>query len=88
VNKTRIAHLQTQATLAPVLEDEKHQLDARRMQVILENEEAFRRAERRPTRFFLRIVLTTSSASPSNTAKEGERSGSDSVRNPRSFCST
>jgi two-component system NtrC family sensor kinase len=56
VNKIRIPIFEE--TLAPILEDEKQQLEARRMEVIIENEEAFRRLEEEADPVLLRIVFS------------------------------
>jgi signal transduction histidine kinase len=57
--------------LAPVLEDEKQQLEARRMQVILENEEAFRRVENEADPVLLRIVFNNLIGNALKYGKEG-----------------
>lgn len=57
--------------LAPVLEDEKQQLEARRMRVILENEEAFRRAEAEADPLLLRIVFSNLIGNAVKYGKEG-----------------
>jgi signal transduction histidine kinase len=44
--------------LQPILEDEKQQLDARQMQVIIENEEIFRNLEVEADPILLRIVFS------------------------------
>ncbi len=57
--------------LAPVLDDEKQQLEARRMQVILENEESFRRAEAEADPVLLRIVFSNLIGNAVKYGKEG-----------------
>jgi len=57
--------------LAPVLEDERQQLEARRMQVILENEEAFRRVEDEADPVLLRIVFNNLIGNAVKYGKEG-----------------
>jgi signal transduction histidine kinase len=56
INKTRVSVFRE--ALAPVLEDEKKQLDMRKMEVILENEEVFRKAEAVADPVLLRIVFS------------------------------
>jgi two-component system NtrC family sensor kinase len=56
VNKARIPIFEE--GLAPVLEDERQQLEARRMKVVLENEEAFRRVKEEADPVLLRIVFS------------------------------
>ncbi|KPK92284.1 MAG: hypothetical protein AMJ94_05360 [Deltaproteobacteria bacterium SM23_61] len=57
--------------LTPVLEDEKQQLEARRMEVILENEESFRRAEAEADPVLLRIVFSNLIGNAVKYGKEG-----------------
>src|SRR4030042_6383338 len=56
VNKIRIPIFAE--TLALILEDEKQQFDARRMEVVIENEEAFRQVEEEADPVLLRIVFS------------------------------
>jgi len=56
INKTRVSVFRE--ALAPVLEDEKKQLDMRKMEVVLENEEVFRKAEAVADPVLLRIVFS------------------------------
>jgi len=56
VNKTVIPIFAE--TLNPILEDEKQQLEARRMQVVIENEEPFRKVEEEADAVLLRIVFS------------------------------
>jgi two-component system NtrC family sensor kinase len=56
VNKT--SFLVFKEALAPILEDEKQQIEARRMVVLIENEEAFRAAEVFADPVLLRIVFS------------------------------
>jgi two-component system NtrC family sensor kinase len=56
VNKVRIPVFAE--ALQPILEDEKQQLDARQMQVIIENEEIFRNLEVEADPILLRIVFS------------------------------
>jgi two-component system NtrC family sensor kinase len=69
VNKARIPIFAE--ALAPVLEDEKQQLDARRMQVVLENEEAFRKVEEEADPVLLRIVFSNLVGNAIKYGKEG-----------------
>jgi two-component system, NtrC family, sensor kinase len=69
VNKARIPIFSE--TLAPVLDDERQQLDARRMQVVLENEEAFRRVEEEADPVLLRIVFSNLIGNAVKYGKEG-----------------
>jgi two-component system NtrC family sensor kinase len=56
VNKARIPVFEE--GLAPVLEDERQQLEARRMKIVLENEEAFRQVKGEADPVLLRIVFS------------------------------
>lgn len=69
VNKARTPIFRE--TLAPVLDDERQQLDARRMQVVLENEEAFRRVEEEADPLLLRIVFDNLIGNAIKYGKEG-----------------
>ncbi len=69
VNKVRTSIFDE--ALAPVLEDEKQQLDARRMRVVLENEEAFRRVEEEADPVLLRIVFDNLIGNAIKYGKEG-----------------
>ena len=69
VNKVRTSIFDE--ALGPVLEDEKQQLDARRMRVVLENEEAFRRVEEEADPVLLRIVFDNLIGNAIKYGKEG-----------------
>ncbi|MBM4333159.1 MAG: HAMP domain-containing protein [Deltaproteobacteria bacterium] len=56
VNKVRMPIFAE--ALSPILEDEKQQLEARKMEVVIDNEEAFRRAEGEADPVLLRIVFS------------------------------
>lgn len=56
VNKVRIPIFAE--ALSPIIEDEKQQLEARKMEVVIENEEAFRKAEEEADPVLLRIVFS------------------------------
>ncbi len=71
INKTRISVFRE--ALAPVLEDEKKQLDMRKMEVVLENEEVFRKAEAVADPVLLRIVFSNLIGNALKYGREGGR---------------
>jgi signal transduction histidine kinase len=71
VNKTRIPVFSE--ALLPILEDEKQQIDARKMEVILENEEAFRKAEAMADPVLLRIVFSNLIGNALKYGREGAK---------------
>ena len=71
INKTRIWVFRE--ALAPVLEDEKKQLDMRKMEVVLENEEAFRKVEAVADPVLLRIVFSNLIGNALKYGREGGR---------------
>ncbi len=71
INKTRVSVFRE--ALAPVLEDEKKQLDMRKMEVILENEEVFRKAEAVADPVLLRIVFSNLIGNALKYGREGGR---------------
>jgi signal transduction histidine kinase len=70
VNKTRIFVFS--GALVPVLEDEKQQIDARKMKVIIEGEEAFQKVDVVADPMLLRIVFSNLIG---NALKYGRESG-------------
>jgi signal transduction histidine kinase len=71
VNKTRIPVFGE--ALAPILEDEKQQLAARKMEVILENEEAFRKVEAVADPVLLRVVFSNLIGNAIKYGREGAK---------------
>lgn len=71
VNKVRIPVFTE--TLAPILEDEKQQFEARRMKLIIENEEGFRRLEEEADPVLLRIVFSNLIGNAIKYGREGGR---------------
>lgn len=71
VNKVRFS-IFTEA-LQPILEDEKPQLDARKMQVMVENEEIFRNLEVEADPILLRIVFSNLIGNALKYGREGGR---------------
>jgi two-component system NtrC family sensor kinase len=71
INKTRIRVFRE--ALAPVLEDEKKQLDLRKMEVVLENEEFFRQVEAVADPVMLRIVFSNLIGNALKYGREGGR---------------
>jgi len=69
VNKVRIPIFAE--ALSSILEDEKPQLDARKMQMIVENEEAFRKVEGEADPVLLRIVFSNLIGNAIKYAQEG-----------------
>jgi two-component system NtrC family sensor kinase len=71
VNKTRIPVF-TEA-LYPILEDEKQQIDARKMEVVLENEKEFRKVEAVADPILLRIVFSNLVGNALKYGREGAK---------------
>ena len=71
INKTRIPVFRE--ALAPVLEDEKKQLDTRKIAVVLENEETFRKLEALADPVLLRIVFSNLIGNALKYGREGGR---------------
>jgi len=71
VNKSRIPVFSE--ALLPILEDEKQQIDARKMEVILENEETFRKAEAMADPVLLRIVFSNLIGNALKYGREGSK---------------
>jgi two-component system NtrC family sensor kinase len=71
INKTRISVFRE--ALAPVLEDEKKQLDMRKIAVVLENEETFRKLEAVADPVLLRIVFSNLIGNALKYGREGGR---------------
>ena len=69
VNKVRIPIFAE--ALSSILEDEKPQIDARKMQMIVENEEAFRKVEGEADPVLLRIVFSNLIGNAIKYAQEG-----------------
>jgi two-component system NtrC family sensor kinase len=59
--------------LQPILEDEKQQINARKMQVVIENEEAFRKAEAMADPVLLRIVFSNLIGNALKYGREGAK---------------
>lgn len=71
VNKTRIPVFAE--ALYPILEDEKQQIDARKMEVVLENEKEFRKVEVVADPILLRIVFSNLIGNALKYGREGAK---------------
>lgn len=71
VNKSRITVFSE--ALVPILEDEKQQIDARKMEVILENEEALRKMQATADPVLLRIVFSNLIGNALKYGREGAK---------------